>query len=95
MVVEVLHIHCAGGTLPTMGGRFLMVTIFSLLRAGRLSVLTIWGGVTESLAPYSWLPCCSLSEREGGETTEEDLSHRIRELQMEEKEEPDKVAIFV
>ena len=51
MVVEVLHIHCAGGTLPTLGGRFLMVTIFSLLRAGRLSVLTIWGDVTDHLAP--------------------------------------------
>ena len=95
MVVAVLHIHYAGGTLPTLGGRFLVVTIFSLLRAGRLGVLTIWGGVTESLAPYSWLPCCSLPEREGGKTAEEDLSHRTRELQMEKKEEPDKVAIFV
>lgn len=94
MVVEVLHIHCAGGTLPTLGGRFLVVTIFSLLRADRLGVLTIWGGVTVSLAPYSWLPCCSLPESERGKTTEEDLSHRIRELQMEEKE-PGKVAIFV
>ena len=28
------------------------------------------------------------------EITEQNLSHRIRELQMEEKEEPDKVAIF-
>ena len=46
------------------------------------------------LHPYSWLPYCSLPERERGKTTEEDLSHRIRELQMEEKEEPDKVAIF-
>ena len=86
-MVEVLHIHCAGGTLPTLGGRNLMVTIFSLLRAGRL-------GVFESLAPYSWLPCCFLPEREREKTTEEDLSHRIRELQMEEKEEPNKVAIF-
>ena len=50
MVVEVLHIHCAGGTLPTLGGRFLVVTIFSLLRADRLGVLTIWGDVTELLA---------------------------------------------
>ena len=71
-----------------------LVTIFSLLRAGRLGVVTICGGVTEPLAPYSWLPCCSLPERKLGKTTEEDLSQRIRELQMEEKEEPDKVAIF-
>ena len=28
------------------------------------------------------------------ETTEDDLSHGIYELKMEEKEEPDKVAIF-
>ena len=28
-----------------------LVTIFSLLRAGQLGVLTIWGGVTEPLAP--------------------------------------------
>ena len=95
MVVEVLHLHCGGGTLPTLGGTFLMATIFSLLRAGRLGVLTSWGGVTESLARYSWLPCCSFLEREGGKTTEEDLSLKIRELQMEKKEEPEKVAIFV
>ena len=36
---------------PTLGGMFLMVTIFSLFRAGRLGVVTICGGVTEPLAP--------------------------------------------
>ena len=41
----------AGGTLPTLGGGFLIVTTFSLFRAGPLGVLTIWGGVTEPLAP--------------------------------------------
>ena len=45
------YLHCAGGTLPTLGGRFLMVTTFSLLRAGRLGVLTIWGAAIEPLAP--------------------------------------------
>ena len=45
------YLHCAGGTLPTLGGGFLMVTTFSLLRAGRLGVLTIWGAVIEPLAP--------------------------------------------
>ena len=45
------YIHCAGGTLPTLGGGLLMVTTFSLLRAGRLGVLTIWGAVIEPLVP--------------------------------------------
>ena len=66
MVVEVLYIHCAGGTLPTLGGRFLMVTIFSLLRAGRLGVLTIWGGVTEPLAPTFMVPLLLPSRDRGG-----------------------------
>ena len=59
------YIHCAGGTLPTLGGGFLMVTTFSLLRAGRLGVLTIWGGVTEPVASIFMALCCFLPEREG------------------------------
>ena len=52
VVVGVLYIHCAGGTLPTLGGGFLVVTTFSLLRAGRSGVLTMWGGVTEPLSTH-------------------------------------------
>ena len=63
-MVGVLYIHCAGGTLPTLGGGFLKVT-FSLLRAGRLDVLAIWGAVTEPLAPISMAVCCFLPEGEG------------------------------
>ena len=59
------YLHCAGGTLPTLGGGFLMVTTFSLLRAGRLGVLTIWGAVIEPLAPIFMAVCCFLSEGEG------------------------------
>ena len=44
------YLHCAGCTLPTLGGGFLMVTTFPLLRAGRLGVLTIWGAAIEPLA---------------------------------------------
>ena len=64
VLVGVLYIHCAGGTLPTLGGGFLMVTTFSLLTAGQLGVLTIWGGVTEPLAPIFMAVCCFL-QREG------------------------------
>ena len=59
-----LHTSC-GGTLPTLGGGFLMMTTFSLLRAGRLGVLTIWGAVTEPLAPIFMAVCCFLPEGEG------------------------------
>ena len=59
------YLHCAGGTLPTLGGGFLMVTTFSLLRAGRLGVLTVWGAVIEPLAPIFIAVCCFLPEREG------------------------------
>lgn len=44
-----LYIHFAGGTQQTLGSGFLMVATLSLLRAGQLGVLTIWGGVTEPL----------------------------------------------
>ena len=59
------YLHCAGGTLPTLGGGFLMVTTFSLLRAGRLGVLTVWGAVIEPLAPIFMAFCCFLQEGEG------------------------------
>ena len=59
------YILCAGGTLPTLGGGFLMVTTFSLLRAGRSDVLAIWGAVTEPLAPIFMAVCCFLPEGEG------------------------------
>ena len=65
MVVGVLYIYCAGGTLPTLVGRVLMVTTFSLLTAGRLGVLTICGGVTEPLPPIFMAVCCFLPEGEG------------------------------
>ena len=66
VVAGVLYIvlHCAGGTLPTLGDGFLMVTTFSLLTASRL-VLTIWGGVTEPLAPIFMAVCDFLPEGEG------------------------------
>ena len=51
--------------LPTFGGGFLMMTTFSLLRAGRLGVLTIWGAVIEPLAPIFMAVCCFLPEGEG------------------------------
>ena len=44
-----------------------MVTTFSLLRAGRLGVLTNWGGVTEPLAPiFMAAPLFPSRERERG-----------------------------
>ena len=69
-MVGILHIHCAGGTLPTLDGVFLMVMTFSLLRAGQLGVLTIWGGVTEPLAPIFMAAMLFPSrKREGGQET--------------------------
>ena len=59
------YLHCAGGTLPTLGGGFLMVTTFLLLRAGRLGVLTIGGAVIEPLAPIFMAVFCFLPEGEG------------------------------
>jgi len=64
-VVGFPYLHCAGGTLPTLGGGFLMVTTFSLLRAGRLGVLTIWGAVIEPLALIFMTVCCLLPEGDG------------------------------
>jgi len=65
VVVGFPYIHCAGGTLPTLGGGLLMVTTFSLLRAGRLGVLTIWGAVTEPLAAIFMAVCYFLLVGEG------------------------------
>ena len=65
VVVGVLYIHCVGGTLPTFGGGFFLVTTFSLLAASRLGVLTIWGGVSEPLAHLFMAVCCFLPEEEG------------------------------
>ena len=59
------YLYCACGTLTTLGGGFLMVTTFSLLRAGRLGVLTVWGAVIEPLAPIFIAVCCFLPEGEG------------------------------
>ena len=64
-MVGVLYIHCVGGTLPTLCGGFLMVTTFSLLTAGRLGVLIIWGAVFEPLAPIFMAVCGFLPEGEG------------------------------
>ena len=59
------YIHCAGCTLPILVGWFLTVTTFLLLIAGRLGVLTIWGGLTEPLAPVFMASLLFLSrERE-------------------------------
>ncbi|XP_074624304.1 uncharacterized protein LOC141882226 isoform X4 [Acropora palmata] len=52
------------------------------------------GSECDTLQKEVELPRLRLPQREREKTTEEDLSHRIRELQMEEKEEPNKVAIF-
>ena len=45
------YLHCAGDTLPTLGGR--------------LGVLTVWGAVIEPLAPIFMAVCCFLPEGEG------------------------------
>ena len=58
------YLRCAAGTLPTLGGGFLMLTTFSLLRADRLGVLTIWGAVIEPLAPMFMTLCCFVPEEE-------------------------------
>ena len=66
MVVGVLYINFAGGTQQTLGSGFLMVATFSLLRAGRLGVLTIWGGVTEPLASIFIVAVLFPSRERGG-----------------------------
>ena len=64
----VFYIHWTGGTLPTLGGGFLMVTTLWLLRAGRLGVLTIWGDVTEPLAPIFMAALFFPSTKRGGKS---------------------------
>jgi len=43
-----------------------------VLTAGRLGVLTMWGGVTEPLAPIFMAVCCFLSEGEGSKSKNDD-----------------------